>query len=108
MARKRLTQCKRRVVVIFARRWNDSFGNTYHTVRVASPGRDSLCTESMIYGYGEAYMETAADLIEAAGWLPPRKEHSNGSKEPVWRWLRETHNVWFIAHHEDVGNKRDL
>lgn len=53
-------------VFITARRWQDSKGNTYHSVRVYFDNGDAH-TRSHEYGYGDAWIKTAKNILITNG-----------------------------------------
>lgn len=55
---------------IHGRRWfQNSFGNTYHTTTVIVNGRE--LKSDIVYGYGNHYLTTAAELLKANGYDIP-------------------------------------
>ena len=88
-------------VVVIGKRWFDrANGNTYHTAMVLVNGQ-SLGKSSMTYGYEEAYLQTAKEILLQYYNLP------KGMKEtsPLWQ-LRE-YGVTLTKTVSD-GLKRDL
>lgn len=55
--------------VIGARWFQRSYGNTYHTATVIVNGEE--LKSGIAYGYGNAYLQTAADLLHANGYEVP-------------------------------------
>lgn len=81
---------------IFGKRWfQKSYGNTYHTTTVIVNGEEFK--SSIKYGYGNAYLQTAADLLRVNGYEVPE---DNG--EAFHTLCKYPHSV------EDVGRKKDL
>ena len=81
---------------IFGRRWfQKTYGNTYHTVTVIVNGEEFK--SGIKYGYGSAYLQTAADLLRANGYEVP--ENNN---EAFHKMCEYPHDV------EDVDRKKDL
>lgn len=81
---------------IFGKRWfQKSYGNTYHTTTVIVNGEEFK--SSIKYGYGNAYLQTAADLLRVNGYEVPE---DNG--EAFHTMCGYSHSV------EDVGRKKDL
>jgi len=56
-------------ITIMATKWRDSYGNTYHRVRIYLNGM-LIATSGVEYGYGDVYMDTAADLLAESGVVP--------------------------------------
>lgn len=81
---------------IFGKRWfQKSYGNTYHTVTVIVNGEE--LKSGIKYGYENAYLQTAADLLRANGYEVP------ADNLEAFRMVCEySHNV------EDVKRKKDL
>ena len=81
---------------IFGRRWfQKTYGNTYHTVTVIVNGEE--LKSGIQYGYGSAYLQTAADLLRVNGYEVP------DDNLKAFQMLREyPHDV------EDVYRKKDL
>lgn len=50
-------------IFISARLWRDSTGNTYHSVCVYFPNGENR-TQTYVYGFDTAWMETARQVIE--------------------------------------------
>ena len=81
---------------IYGRRWfQKSYGNTYHTVTVIVNGEEMK--SGITYGYGNHYLQTAADMLRNAGYDIPK---DNG--EAYAMMTRYEHNA------EDVKRKKDL
>ena len=58
---------------ITARKWFDKInGNTYHAVRVIVRLHDGtqqeLVSSHLVYGYGDCWKQTAAEMLEASGY----------------------------------------
>lgn len=87
-------------LVIVGTRWTDSAGNTYHCARIIIDGvQVANCCD---YGYGEAYMQSAATWLRDRGLIELSKD------QPLWT-LRDKklggHMSYFCF---DVGRKKDL
>ena len=55
---------------IYGKRWfQKSYGNTYHTVTVIVNGEEMK--SGITYGYGNHYLQTAADMPRNAGYDIP-------------------------------------
>ena len=81
---------------IYGHRWfQKSYGNTYHTVTVIVNGEEMK--SGITYGYGNHYLQTAADMLRNAGYDIPE---DNG--EAYAMMTRYEHDA------EDVKRKKDL
>lgn len=81
---------------IYGRRWfQKSYGNTYHTVTVIVNGEEMK--SGITYGYGNHYLQTAADMLRNAGYDIPE---DNG--EAYAMMTKYDHDA------EDVKRKKDL
>jgi hypothetical protein len=86
-------------LVILGRRWFDKrYGNTYHTATIIVDG-ETVHTSDVTYGYGDAYLQTAAEWLRRndypqAGW-------------PLSVWCRMS-GIAFTYSAADVSRKRDL
>lgn len=49
-------------ITAFARRWEDFYGNTYHTV-IIFYGTEQLIYTDQHYGYGDRYKQTTYDCL---------------------------------------------
>ena len=81
---------------IHGKRWlQKSYGNTYHTITVIVNG--SEMKSGITYGYGNHYLQTAADMLRNAGYEIPE---NNG----------EAYAMMTKYDHEatDVKRKKDL
>lgn len=94
-------------LTVIGRRWFDRrAGNTYHSVRCIVDGKD-VGGAGMTYGYGDHYLQTAADILERDGHTPGREHYAHGGAEPLWLYCRER-GIEFTYSASDVGRKRDL
>ena len=94
-------------ITVMGRRWfNRGPGNTYHSVVVAADGV-TVATVPFAYGYGSMYLQTAADVAEAAGLMPGREHHVNGGAESL-RWYCRRNGITFSDDVCDVYARRDL
>lgn len=97
---------QRHTVTVYGRRWCDKFGNVTHTVIVHADGRE-LMRIGETGGYEDHYEQTAAEAMEAAGLMPGREHHANGSSEAPWRYW-ERHGVTYNRSAVDVPRRKDL
>lgn len=94
-------------ITVVGRRWfQRSAGNTYHTVRVLVDGV-TRWTSERTYGYGDQYLQTAAEWIYASGIIPQPVKRG-GMLPPLWSYVRDTLGVAFEYWAEDVERQRDL
>lgn len=73
-------------IVVMARRWFDKAnGNTYHSVRVSTADTSGAVTNTIhpfAYGYGEHFLQTAAEIVEAIPGGEVRcQRYANGGRE---------------------------
>lgn len=91
-------------IQIIGRRWfQRSYGNTYHSVKVFVNGKEvGYCAHA--YGYGDQYINTAADLLVKAGML------KKGEMTPYFDLLEDKRNNpdKYIITVTDVPRERDL
>ncbi len=90
---------------ILGRRWRDSFGNTYHTVvinfEMPDGAMEQLETSTPEDGYGDAYTQTALEVLVQEGIVPPTKGVA------AVRYLRDL-GIQLDYDVEDVKRKKDL
>ena len=73
--------------VIIGLKWFDrANGNTYHVARIYINGRDTVFNSPIEYGYGTAYMTTAAQTAINHGY-----SHDDMSRNDLCEWLN--HNA---------------
>ena len=85
---------------IEGRRWfQKTYGNTYHTVRIWTDGKDVITSEKR-YGYGDQYLQTAYEMMEEAGLIPV------GTPYGGTRYLREELGASYSV--VDVAREKDL
>lgn len=81
---------------IYGKRWfQKSYGNTYHTVTVIVNGEEMK--SGITYGYGNHYLQTAADMLKNAGYDIP-----DNTGEAYAMMTKYDHDA------EDVKRKKDL
>lgn len=83
---------------VFGKRWNDVHGNTYHSVKILDAQSNRLVYIPFEYGYGEQFLQTACDWLQANGHLDANQCYSTV-------WLRESGVEYEVL---DVPRKRDL
>lgn len=70
--------------VVIARKWFDRVnGNTYHSTRIIINGVEADYKKPFEYGYGDAYMDTAAMLAIENGY-----SHDNMDRNALRCWLK--------------------
>lgn len=93
---------KNKAYDVNAKRWNDSYGNTYHSVKVWTKDNKGNYTkvgeEKFTYGYGDQYKETARKIAS-------KKDKSLQGDEGYTNFVRNKNNIFSV---EDVRRKRDL
>lgn len=81
---------------VIGKRWfQKSYGNTYHTTTIIVNGEE--IKSGIKYGYENAYLQTAADLLRANGYELP-----SDSLEAFRMVCEYPHSV------KDVKRKKDL
>jgi len=61
---------------VLGRRWfGKTHGNTYHTAEIFVNGNFAVRTDRS-YGYGDHYMQTAHEWLQANGYLPKETNDS--------------------------------
>ena len=94
-------------ITVIGRRWfQKSYGNTYHTAQILV---DGVPVEGVgrSYGYGDMYLQNAADKLEALGYMPNREHYAHGGATPLWRYCEE-HGIVFTCSVMDVQRQKDL
>lgn len=94
-------------ITVIGKRWfQRTYGNTYNSARILVDGvQVAYLPES--YGYGDFYMQRAADWLEENGYMPERENYSFGGAEQLWTYCnRKGLKCEYWA--EDVSRKRDL
>ena len=86
-----------------AARFFDSFGNTYHSVRITNhkTGETISSGKSLKYGYGSQYEQTALQLMSENKWLPVKYRKGDN----ILNYQRK--NNYPISWHVSDGLKRD-
>ena len=97
---------KYRSVHVEGYRYTDRNNNTYHTAHVYADG-EHVAEVGEGYGYGDAYEYRAAEAMEAAGLMPGREHHKNGSSEAPWGYW-ERMGVKYRATVQDVNSRKGL
>lgn len=93
---------------IIGKRWfQRTYGNSYHSVKIYV--NDEILYKGFSYGYGNQYIQTAAEMLESAGYNLDRY-YSDGSKMDkyvaLYDMIRRTPG--FSERVEDVARKKDL
>ncbi len=98
-------------ITINARRWFDkSAGNTYHSVEVYANG-EFVGEKPFAYGYDEAYLQTAHEILQKAGIYKKTGEHlKSGMDADYYEFMNDMRNnrKKFVKHVTDVSRKKDL
>jgi len=80
-----------KTITVLGRKWWDKVnGNTYNTARVMVNGVTVGKTEFQ-YGYGDFYVQAAAEWLEKNGYIT-RKHYDNGGSEALWTYCSD-HNI---------------
>ena len=94
-------------IVVTAKRWfQRTYGNTYFTASIIVNG-ETVANLPFQYGYGDHYMDVAADTLERLGMMPGRSHSQNGSADPLWHWCRKN-GIALSYSAADVSRKKDL
>jgi hypothetical protein len=92
-----------KTLTVIGRRWfQRGPGNTYHSAQIIVDGAE-VEGIGFAYGYGDHYLTTAFQKLQALGLIDPPSEPSM----PLWRWA-EQQGVKFTYSVTDVTRKRDL
>lgn len=95
-------------LIIMARRYSSN-GNTYHSVNVFVNGI-SIGINKFEYGYGDAYKDTAFNILKENGYFNTEERFNNGMSIGRWNFQEFARNnrekVYFDV--VDVNRKRDL
>lgn len=94
-------------VTVIGRRWfRRGYGGTYHTAEIIVDGV-TVHKTPMQYGYGNQYEETAAQWLEAQGYIT-RKAYASGGHSPLWRVIRDDMGLAWNSQAIDVSRQKDL
>ena len=88
--------------VIFGKLWTDKNGNTYHTAKVWVNG-EYVGQTNIAYGYGNQYLETAAELLREKGYIPEKEKMPFGFSY----WCREN-SIKLITDYAYVATKKEV
>ncbi len=93
-------------ISVIGRQWfQQSFGNTYFTANILING-EKVGELPFQYGYGDHYIDMAADWLEKHGFID--RDHSdNGSSTPLW-FYRDEFGIAVHTSSTDVQRKKDL
>jgi hypothetical protein len=95
-------------ITVVGRLWfNRGQGNTYHSAEILVNGRP-VHKIPYEYGYGNQYEESAAEWLEASGFMPGRKRSPNTGGRESLRLYCERHDVAYSSSSTDVSRKKDL
>jgi hypothetical protein len=96
---------------IAGKRWfQRTYGNTYHSTTVYVDG-ESIGTSPREYGYGEQYVQTGFEMLQAAGYYPKTgKRLASGLGADYYKFIedRRKHDGRIICTVADVARERDL
>lgn len=105
------------LIVLIGRRWFDKrAGNTYHDTEIIVHGiqvGELLPVGGIIhhrtsytYGYGDCYVDTGAQWLDAQK-VTAREAYPNGGYQPLWHYCQD-HGIKLITSVVDVGSKKEL
>lgn len=98
-------------IVIIARRWfQRTYGNTYHSCRVIVDGVEVGYTK-MTYGYGEQYLQTALEILQASGYRQKTGESlKSGASRDYCEFMDDMreHREKYVVSCSDVERQKDL
>ena len=93
-------------LTIIGKRWfQRGPGNTYHSAQIMVDGK-TVHTVPFAYGYGEGYVQSAFEWLEANGYVELER-HANGNHEAPWRYC-DRNGITYEASVSDVARKGDL
>ena len=103
-----MSQARKIKFTCTAARFFDSFGNTYHSVRITNhkTGETISSGSSLKYGYGDHYRQTALELMADNKWIPV-KYRNNDMQADTNIHVYERMNNYPISWHVSDGLKRD-
>ncbi len=101
---------KPKLIVIIGRKWFDKkAGNTYHDAEVIVHGAGKTVLQHrthMDYGYGETYVQAAAEWLESQGVLK-LKRYKNGAVQPLWQYCSDN-GIKLIRSEMNVISRKEL
>lgn len=84
MSKEESTMKQINSAVVIAKKWFDRVnGNTYHSTRIIINGVEADFKKPFEYGYGDAYMDTAATLAIENGY-----SHDDMDRNALRCWLK--------------------
>jgi hypothetical protein len=98
---------KLKQLTVIGRRWfHRGPGNTYHSVQLVVNG-EWVEGVDYAYGYGDQYLQSAEEKLEALGYITDRKRYPSGISEPLWQYCQRR-GIKFTETVTEVARKRDL
>lgn len=95
------------LVLVGRRWWNRRTGNTYHSVEIIVNG-NPVQKIPYSFGYGQQYEDSAAEWLDANGYMPGRLAfESSGGKEQIG-WYCERNKIQLYRTVTDVTRKSCL
>ena len=98
-------------ITIIARRWfQNSAGNTYHSVKVYLNGK-MIGENTFEYGYDRAYLQTAHKILQDAGVYIKTGDHfKSGASKDYYGFSEDMRNYRdrFVIDCCDVSRRKDL
>lgn len=92
-------------IKVTGKRWQDSFGNTYHTCVIWVNGVQ-VASRGATYGYDEQYLETAFEWLDENGYTD-RPARESGGRQPPYSYCKDA-GIDLKYECTDVKKKRDL
>lgn len=90
-----------------ALRWTDSYGNTYHRVKLYV-GNESYISD-YTYGYGTHYCQTALEMMQELGLREKTDEYlPSGINKATSDWYGELRSGTITHTARDVKRKKDM
>lgn len=87
--------------------WMDSYGNTYHIVRLWVNGESY--TSDYTYGYGSHYTQTALEMLQALGLREKTDKYlPSGISENTHDWWKEMREDHITHSSREVKRKKDM
>ncbi len=105
-----MKKIKPKLIVIIGRKWwHKGPGNTYHDAEIIVHGSGKTVLQhrtSYDLGYGEGYVQSAAEWLESQGIIKLER-YSNGGVQPLWQYCQD-HGIKLIRTEMNVTSKKEL
>lgn len=97
-----------KTLTILGRRWfQKTYGNTYHTADIFVNGK-LIHTLPVAYGYGEMYLQRAAEWLRQTGYLYPQHAETDPTGPIHLTSWAKNNGVTLAYSAADVARRRDL